>query len=98
MIIFIGVTSPMNIPVRGAMHADLTGGPIWGSGVAPSLTRDPLTDEYKNFIFLLLLVLAVSPNRERPKQAEYAEHTTANSQYSLQQVHDKRNKFDNSRL
>jgi hypothetical protein len=51
MIIFIGVTSLMNIPVRGAMRADLTGGPIWGSGVAPSLTRDPLTDEYKSFIF-----------------------------------------------
>jgi hypothetical protein len=30
-----------------------------------------LTDEYRSFIFLLLPILAASPNGEPPKQAEY---------------------------
>jgi hypothetical protein len=53
-----------------------------GHRAAPRLTRgpyslrltneySPLTNKYKSFIFLLLPVLAASPDGEPSKQAEY---------------------------
>jgi hypothetical protein len=54
-----------------------------------------LTNKYMIFIFLLLPVLAVSPDGEPPKQAKYTTHSSK----IFNIVHDNRkeNKFDNSR-
>jgi hypothetical protein len=80
---------------------------IWGPRAAPRLTRDPyshwltneyspLTNEYKNFIFLLLPILAASSDGWPPKQVEYIGIYTQQQDI---QVHNNRkeNKFDKSR-
>jgi hypothetical protein len=77
--IFIGDVKPMNI----SGDTSPTNMLVWGAGAqvwqvdlyirrymgAPEATHG--TDEYKSFIFLLLSVLAASPDGEPPKQANY---------------------------
>jgi hypothetical protein len=60
-----------------------------------------LPDEYMSFIFLLLPVLAASPNEEPPKQAKLHRNYTAPISHTHNQIHNivydkqKQNKFDN---